>query len=93
MPPRAAHPKTSFFASTQGKAAKKSMPDTQPDPSKVENQPETRRHAVQPSGYDGSNPATAGPGNTSVQSPTPETKKGEINPSAPNDANRTPDRG
>jgi hypothetical protein len=53
---------------------------------------ENRKHAVQPSGYDGKNPATAGPGDTAVRSPTPETKKGEINPSAPNDVNRTPDR-
>lgn len=68
------------------------MPETQRDANKVENQPETRHHAVQPSGYDGSNPATAGPGDTAVESPTPETKKGQINPSAPNDANRTPDR-
>ncbi len=59
---------------------------------KVENQPDTRKHAVQPSGYDEKNPATAGPGETFVRSPTPETKKGQINPSAPNDVNRTPDR-
>jgi hypothetical protein len=59
---------------------------------KVENRPQDRKHAVQPSGYDGKNPATAGPGDTAVNSPTPETKKGEINPSAPNDVNRTPDR-
>ena len=59
---------------------------------KVENQPETRKHAVQPSGYDGQNPATAGPGETAVRSPTPETEKGQINPTAPNDVNRTPDR-
>ncbi len=68
------------------------MPEVQTDASKVENQPETRRHAVQPSGYDGGNPATAGPGDTAIQSPTPETKKGEINPSAPNDSNTTPER-
>ena len=59
---------------------------------KVMNRPEEQKHAVQPSGYDEKNPATAGPGNTAVRSPTPETEKGEINPSAPNDVNRTPDR-
>jgi hypothetical protein len=59
---------------------------------KVENRPATRKHAVQPSGYDGTNPATAGPGETAVRSPTPETEKGQINPTAPNDVNRTPDR-
>ena len=59
---------------------------------KVENRAEDLKHAVQPSGYDSKNPATAGQGNTAVRSPTPETEKGEINPSAPNDVNRTPDR-
>ncbi len=59
---------------------------------KVENRPATQKHAVQPSGYDGKNPATAGPGDAAVRSPTPETEKGQINPSAPNDVNRTPDR-
>jgi hypothetical protein len=59
---------------------------------KVENRNDMQKRAVQPSGYDGKNPATAGPGDTAVRSPTPETEKGEINPSAPNDVNRTPDR-
>jgi hypothetical protein len=59
---------------------------------KVENRATDLKHAVQPSGYDGKNPATAGPGDTSVRSPTPETEKGEINPSAPNDVNRTPEK-
>ncbi|HVC90292.1 MAG TPA: hypothetical protein VND66_06685 [Acidobacteriaceae bacterium] len=59
---------------------------------KVENRREDQKHAVQPSGYDGKNPATAGPADPAVRSPTPETEKGEINPSAPNDVNRTPDR-
>lgn len=62
------------------------------DQEKVENRKEEQQHAVQPSGYDGKNPASAGPGDTAVRSPTPETEKGEINPSAPNDVNRTPDR-
>jgi hypothetical protein len=59
---------------------------------KVENRTDDLKHAVQPSGYDGKNPATSGQGDTAVRSPTPETEKGEINPSAPNDVNRTPDR-
>ncbi len=59
---------------------------------KAENRAEDRKHAVQPSGYDGKNPATAGPGDAAVRSPTPETEKGEINPSAPNDGNRTPEK-
>jgi hypothetical protein len=63
-----------------------------PDNEKAENRTKDRKRAVQPSGYDGKNPATAGPGHTAVKSPTPETKKGEINPSAPNDVNLTPDR-
>ncbi len=59
---------------------------------KVENRGEDLKHAVQPSGYDGKSPATAGQGDPAVRSPPPETEKGEINPSAPNDVNRTPDR-
>jgi len=59
---------------------------------KVENRKDMQGQAVQPSGYDGQNPATAGPGDTAVRSPTPETEEGQINPSAPNDVNRTPDR-
>lgn len=58
---------------------------------KVENRRDMQKHAVQPSGYDGQNPATAGLGETAVQSRTPETRKGQINPSAPNDVNRTRD--
>jgi len=64
--------------------------DTEED--EVEGRKDMQKNAVQPSGYDGQNPATAGPGNTAVKSPTPETQKGKINPSAPNDVNRTPDR-
>jgi hypothetical protein len=63
-----------------------------PEKEKAENRAEDRKHAVQPSGYDGKNPATAGPGETAVRSPTPETEKGEINPSAPNDVNRTAEK-
>jgi hypothetical protein len=48
------------------------------------------RHAVEPSGPKGDNPATAGPGPTKVQSSTPENRLGHINPSAPEDANTTP---
>jgi hypothetical protein len=47
-------------------------------------------HAIQPSGPKGDNPATAGPGPTSVRSKTPENSLGHLNPSAPEDANTTP---
>ena len=43
-----------------------------------------------PSGPNGDNPGTAGPGKTDVKSNTPENAKGHINPSAPEDANVTP---
>lgn len=56
---------------------------------KVENRKDLQDEGTTPSGYDGKNPGTAGPGKTSVTSPTPETKDGKINPSAPNDANTT----
>lgn len=59
------------------------------DQNKVENQKNLRNVGIEPSGYDGQNPGTAGPGNTAVNSPTPETKAGQINPSAPNDVNVT----
>jgi len=49
-----------------------------------------RSAKVTPSGPDGKNPATAGPGNTKVQSDTPENQKSKLNPSAPNDVNITP---
>jgi hypothetical protein len=48
------------------------------------------KHAVEPSGPKGDNPATAGPGPTKVQSNSPENRLGRINPSAPEDANTTP---
>jgi hypothetical protein len=50
---------------------------------------ETKGHGVEPSGPRGDNPATAGPGPTSVRSNTPENAGGHINPS-PEDANATP---
>ncbi len=43
-----------------------------------------------PSGPDGKNPGTAGPGPTKVHSNTPENQKSKLNPSAPNDVNITP---
>lgn len=49
------------------------------------------QHGIEPSGPKGDNPATAGPGPTKVQSGTPENRLGRINPSAPEDANTTPD--
>ncbi len=41
---------------------------------------------AQPSGYRGDNPATAGPGDTKVKSDTPENRKGQLDPSAPNNS-------
>lgn len=55
----------------------------------MKNRRKDKKHKVQPSGYDGKNPATADPGDTAVRSPTPETEKGQINPTAPNDRNQT----
>ncbi len=49
-----------------------------------------KQAAVTPSGPRGDNPATAGPGNTTVNSNTPENNQGHLNPSAPEDANTTP---
>jgi len=43
-----------------------------------------------PSGPDGKNPSTAGPGSTKVHTNTPENQKSKLNPSAPNDVNITP---
>ncbi|WP_035349673.1 hypothetical protein [Edaphobacter aggregans] len=51
--------------------------------------PETTRHAIEPSGPRGDNPATAGPGPTSVRSDTPENAEGHLRPS-PEDVNSTP---
>lgn len=57
--------------------------NTQPSPT-------PKQAAVQPSGSTGGNPSTAGPGNTAVQSSTPENNAGHLNPSAPEDSNTTP---
>ena len=46
--------------------------------------------AMEPSGSEGNDPSTAGPGSTNVVSSTPENEKGHLNPSAPEDANTTP---
>jgi len=46
--------------------------------------------AATPSGPLGDNPGTAGPGDTAVNSNTPENNLGHLNPSAPEDANTTP---
>jgi len=50
---------------------------------------ENKNARVTPSGPRGDNPSTAGPGNTSVKSDTPENAEGHLNPS-PEDANATP---
>ena len=54
-------------------------------------QPTAQEARVSPSGPQGDNPATAGPGKTEVQSQTPENARGHLNPSAPSDVNITPD--
>ncbi len=46
--------------------------------------------AAEPSGPKGDNPGTAGPGQTRVQSGTPENREGHLNPSAPGEASTTP---
>jgi hypothetical protein len=45
---------------------------------------------AEPSGPQGDNPSTAGPGNTGIRSATPENSAGHINPSAPGDTGTTP---
>lgn len=52
--------------------------------------PTAKGVAVEPSGPRGDNPSTAGPGQTKVQSNTPENNSGHLNPSAPEDVNITP---
>jgi hypothetical protein len=54
--------------------------------------PKPSPNAVEPSGFKGDDPSTAGPGPgpTNVQSNTPENGLGHINHSAPEDANTTP---
>ncbi len=49
-----------------------------------------KRAAAEPSGPKGDNPATAGTGETRVESGTPENRLGHLNPSAPEDSNTTP---
>jgi hypothetical protein len=49
-----------------------------------------KQSGAEPSGYQSSNPSTAGPGQTAVRSDTPENKLGHLNPSAPEDSNVTP---
>ena len=58
--------------------------------SQTEKSPADLTKAVEPSGYKGENPATAGPGQTKVTTDTPEKKEGHLNPSAPEDSNATP---
>ncbi len=43
-----------------------------------------------PSGSMGDNPATAGPGETKVNSATPDNAEGRLNPSAPGETGTTP---
>ncbi len=50
----------------------------------------TEKQPVEPSGYTGTNPSTAGPGKTQVVANTPENAAGQLNPSAPANAGTTP---
>ena len=45
---------------------------------------------AQPSGYNGDNPATAGQGETKVNSSTAENADKQVNPSAPGETGTTP---
>ncbi len=45
---------------------------------------------AQPSGVEGGNPATAGPGETRANSNTPENAEKRLNPSAPGETGTTP---
>ena len=65
-------------------------PDEVLNAAKVEPPARKDQGEVEPSGYQGKNPATAGPGATGVSSSTPENALGHLNPSAPEDANVTP---
>ena len=58
--------------------------------SAADRSPQERSAKMEPSGYKGENPATAGPGKTEVDSTTPENRLGHLNPSAPEDSNTTP---
>ncbi len=53
-------------------------------------QPPPQAVGATPSGVQGDNPGTAGPGKTDVTSKTPENGPGHLNPSSPEDANITP---
>jgi len=48
------------------------------------------RAKAQPSGLEGGNPATAGPGETRVRSQTSENAEGRLDPSAPGETGTTP---
>jgi hypothetical protein len=48
------------------------------------------RATAQSSGPEGGDPATAGPGETRVQSETSENAEGRLNPSAPGETGTTP---
>jgi hypothetical protein len=49
-----------------------------------------RAAKVEPSGYRGDNPSTAGPGDVGVKSATPENNAGQLDPSAPGNTGTTP---
>lgn len=80
--PQDSHQSPDQVANAATTEAPKSTPQT--------NSPSPQTTAAEPSGYKGDNPATAGPGQTTVHSNTPENALGRLNPSAPEDANVTP---
>ena len=55
--------------------------------------PNSSQAGAEPSGYNGGNPSTSGPGQTGVHSNTPENSAGHLNPSSPEDSNITPGSG
>ena len=77
-------------ASTKDAEQLKHVTETEPR-TEAPAQPSSASAAKEePSGYRGDNPSTAGPGQTDVNSNTPESKLGHLNPSAPEDSNVTP---
>ena len=64
------------------------QPSTEPLPDSKPAQEQAAK--VEPSGYRGDNPSSAGPGPTGIRSATPENSGGAINPSAPGDTGTTP---
>lgn len=71
--------KQKSVSQADGTAAQDPKGETQAQPDSS-----AQRNSAQPSGSNAQNPATAGPGNTTVQGQTPEARENKLNPSAPN---------